>query len=365
MAQWFNPLESIMMSEYAFPELIHEIGRGKTGAKHLTWEQASFAARYLLEGKASPHQEGSFLLAMRTKGESPIELAAFTQAAREFMKPIVCARADAVLDIPSYAGKKQTLHGLIASSIIVASCGTPVLLHGDRHVPGRVGLAPVLSALGIPTDQSPEEAAQQLDRIHVAYVELERHHPRLFHFLELRKQLGVRSLFHEVTRLANPGQGRAQLIGISHPPYLEVDAEALRLLGTARALIFRGLEGDAECPLASEFKAIEVAHGEVKPLVIRPLELNLRLPDRAVVKGGEPGWEAREIQAMLTSPDDPRRDWLVLNAALGLYVASQAPSLAEAVKLATEALLSGRAAEQLARVCAAKKSNPPVIVHSP
>jgi len=341
------------MTEYTFPELIHEIGRGKTGAKHLTREQAYFAARYLLEGRATPHQEGAFLLAMRTKGESPTELAAFTQAARELMKPVTCERTGEVLDIPTYAGKKQTLHGLIASSVIVASCGVPVLLHGYSQFPGRVGVAPILTALGIPIDQSPEEAGRQLNRVNCAYVELHNFHPRLFYFLELRKQVGVRSLFHEVARMLNPANSGAQLIGISHPPYLEVDAEALRLVGAKRVLIFRGLEGDAEFPLASEAKMVELKDGTVTTLVIRPGDLDLRLPDRAMLKANDLTQEAHELQTILSDrADDSRRDWVALNAALGLYIAAKAASLAEAVGMAHDALDSGRAAEHLAQVCA-------------
>jgi len=69
-----------------------------------------------------------------------------------------------------------------------------------------------------------------LERKRFAYLDLALYHPPVSRFLEMRQELGVRNVFHPVARLLNPARATSQVIGLSHPPYFEKTAEALRML---------------------------------------------------------------------------------------------------------------------------------------
>ena len=201
--------------------LIAKVGKGEKGAKDLTHDEAKEAMRLLLEGVATPAQVGSFLVAMRIKSESVSELAAFTATAREYAPPLPVPPGLGVVDIPTYAGKQDSWHVLLPAAIVAAAVGVPILLHGYDDVPGRLATATVAARLGIPTDLDPKQAADYLVKNGLAYLDIGLYHPLVFRFLEMRKELGVRSFFQPVSRMLNPARARASIIGMSHPPYFE------------------------------------------------------------------------------------------------------------------------------------------------
>src|SRR5207244_2132896 len=80
-------------------------------------------------------------------------------------------------------------------------------------------------------------------------------------------------------RLMNPARASVSIIGISHPPYFEKIAEALRMMGSPRALILRGVEGEPELSISSVTKAIELRDDRITPLTIHPKDVGM-LPGR-------------------------------------------------------------------------------------
>lgn len=64
--------------------LLKEVGRGKRGARDLTYEEALQAAESILGLQATPAQIGAFFIAERIKMESVEELEAFVQVCREY-----------------------------------------------------------------------------------------------------------------------------------------------------------------------------------------------------------------------------------------------------------------------------------------
>ncbi len=330
---------------------IAKIGKGKKTGKDLTWGESKQAMRLLIEGEATPAQVGAFLLAMRIKMESVTELAAFTAAAREYVPPLPVPGTLAMVDLPVYAGKRDTFHAVIGSAIIAAAAGSAVLMHGSESDPERPGPVPVLAHLGIPTQLDATGAADRLVKTGFAYLDMALYYPPVARFLELRRELGLRTLFSPVTRMLNPARAQSQVIGVSHPPYLEKITEALKMLGTGRALIVQGVEGDPELSLAAGTKVLELRDGRVIPLMISPKDFGLSLgsaQDMAGFSRARVDQEAALLRRILSGEvRGAPRDWIVMNAAMLVYASGKASSSAEALPLALRALDSGAAAQKL------------------
>jgi anthranilate phosphoribosyltransferase len=329
-------------------ELIAKVGKGEKGAKDLTYDEAKEAIRLLLEGVATPAQVGSFLVVMRIKSESVSELAAFTAVTREYAPPLPVPPDLGLVDIPTYAGKQDSWHVLLPAAIVAAAAGVPILLHGYDDVPGRLATATVAARLGIPTDLDPKQTADYLEKHGLVYLDVGLYHPLVFRFLELRKELGVRSFFQPVSRMLNPGRAQASIIGMSHPPYFEKIAEALRMLGTPRALVVRGLEGEPELSASSVTKAIELRDDRITPFTLQPKDFGMmfeRIEDLASPGvAGEAGLIAKILGNEVKGY---QRDWVLMNAAMILYAGSKAPSLRAALPIAQETLASGAAKKKL------------------
>lgn len=334
--------------------LIAKIAKGKKTSKDLTWEEAKQAVRSLIEGEATPIQVGAFLAAMRIKTESVTELAAFTAAARQYVPPLPVPSGLPLVDLPTYAGKQETFHASVGASIVAAAAGVAVLMHGAEGTPERPGTAGLLSTMGIPVDLKPSKVMEGLITKGFAYLDMALYHPPIGRFLELRNELGVRTLFHPVARMLNPARAESQVIGITHPPYFEKTAEALRMLGCPRALILRGVEGDPELSITAMTTVLELRDDRITPLAIKPKDVGLPLGFPREMAGFPREQREREAELLRrifrNELRGGQRDWIVLNAAMLLYAAGKGPSIASCVPVAHQTIESGAAAKKLAEL---------------
>ena len=112
----------------------------------------------LVSGQCSEIEIAALLAALKTRGETPPEIAGAAQALRAsalpFPKPPY-----AVADTCGTGGDGAgTVNISTAAAFIAAECGVPVAKHGNRAISSRSGSADVLEALGVKLDPSPEVA---------------------------------------------------------------------------------------------------------------------------------------------------------------------------------------------------------------
>jgi anthranilate phosphoribosyltransferase len=332
-------------------EFIAKIAKGPKASKDLTWEEAKRAMKALIEGDATAAQTGAFLVAMRFKMESVTELASFTAAARSYVAPLSIPQNVGVVDVPSYAGKRDTFHALAGAAILAASAGGAVLMHGYDGIPGRAGNAAVLKAMGIAIDLDGRNVAHMVTKHGFGYLDIALYHPPLYRFLEMRQELGVRSVFHPIARLLNPARASSQVVGLTHPPHFEKTAEAIRMLGMPRALVVRGVEGDPELSIAMATKVLELRDERITPLMLAPKDAGLPMGTSREMAGYAP--EQREKEADLlkrilhNQVRGAQRDWVLINAGFLLYAAGKGVSLADCTMLARRALEQGDGANKV------------------
>ena len=354
----FDRLQAPLMHQ-----LITKIGKGQRGARDLSWDEAKQAARAMIEGDATPHQTGAFLMAMRIKLEGVTELASFTAAARSYVAPITTPAGLNVVDVPVYAEKHNTHHVCLPAAIVAASAGAAILFHGVDNPTVSSDLPRVLAQLGIPVALQGDELAGVLQREGFAYLDLALYHPPLAKLLALREQLGAQNLFHQVARLLNPMRAHSQVVGVAHPPYLEKIPEVVNMIGGRRLLAFQGVEGFPELTMTTPTAMRELRDNRVTRLSLKPEDVRLStgsFQHMAVASqpthGSEhaspqdiPAQEADMIKRVLqnqgsrptASPSvrpersmsevegrsgqvrDRFRDWVVYNAAMFLYAAGE------------------------------------------
>ncbi|MGB0910198.1 MAG: anthranilate phosphoribosyltransferase [Nitrospirales bacterium] len=332
-------------------QFIAKVGKGHKRTKDLTWDEAKEAMRAIIESRATPGQIGAFLMAMRIKTESISELAAFTATARQYVAPLKVQSPSEVVDVPIYGEKHETCHAILASAIIAAAAGAPILLHGASNVAAASTVADILTQLGIPTTQPVE----QLSQFNLGYLDIETYHPPLAHLLELRQEFGVQNLAHQVARMLNPARAYSQVIGIAHPPYLDKIIEALNMLSTPRAMVLQGMEGSPELSISTSSPVRELRNGHIARLMIRPQDIGLpfgsfQAMGHSVLPEGTsiPQRDATLILQLLQNKiSGDYRSWVLLNSALLLYAAGKASSLVQATPLVEDSLHSGLALKKL------------------
>ncbi len=335
--------------------LITKIGKGQRGVRDLTWDESKEAIQLMMEGQATPYQVGAFLMAMRIKLEAVPELAAFTATTRSYAAPLRLPGDINVVDVPAYGEKHNTIHACLAAAIIAAGAGAKICMHSIENATAASDVSRVLAQLGIPNALQGPDVVKALKDLGFAYLDLALYHPPLARFLDLREELGAQNLFHQVARLLNPARAQSQVIGVAHPPYLEKIPEAVSMLGGHRLLVFQGVEGCPELSIATPALMRELRNDRVVPVHLKPQDVRLPLgafQNMAVPQSSSttslPAQEAAIIAKVVHNHITGRlRDWVVYNAAMFLYAAGRAPSIAAGVPLALKTLESGRASQKL------------------
>ena len=219
---------------------LKEIGRGKDGARSLTREQAADLMGQLLDGRLSDLEVGAFCLAMRIKGETPMEMAGFLDAASNQLDRLDSPAQKPTLVIPSYNGSRKlpVLTPLLA--MLMARKGFAVLVHGSTTETTRVTSEHVFDAMGLPKAQYPT----RLSPGEVCFVRTDIFSPALQKLLDVRRVVGLRNPAHSMVKMLNPVRGPALLVcSHTHPEYAISMTETLTLI-QAHAMLLRGTEGE-------------------------------------------------------------------------------------------------------------------------
>ena len=328
------------------PDPFAAILRKAVEGRRLDAREAGAAFDAVMDGSVSPSRLAALLVALRMRGETVEEIAAFARAMRARALPVRSRHAD-LLDTCGTGGDGAgTFNVSTVAALVVAAAGVPVAKHGNRAVSGRCGSADLLEGLGVRADLAPEEAAACLDDLGFGFLFAPRLHPSMGHAAAVRRELGVRTVFNLLGPLANPAGARRQVLGVYDPAWVEPVARVLVELGASRALVVHG-SGTDEIALHGDTLAAEVRDGTVTVRTLRPEDAGLGRAPLEAIAGGEPPAQVDAARRVLQGERGPRRDVVVLNAGAALWVADRAADLREGTRLAAATLDRGSAAELL------------------
>lgn len=227
-----------------FTPIIKEVGRGIRGARGLDPATANAAFAALLQGEVSDIQLGAWWLAMRIKGETPEELAAFVDAMHSTLAfRVKSDQPVAVLACYNGARQLPNLTPLLAWAL--TQLGVRVLLHGVKQDAARVTTHDLFAALNFPITDGAESTERALIKRGMAFTPLDALHPKLATLIGNRWRIGVRSTPHTVTKLLLPIDGpSARVIALTHGDYIERMGAYIAAQPEAKAAVFRGCEGE-------------------------------------------------------------------------------------------------------------------------
>lgn len=252
-----------MIEEHKFAPFVRILGKGKTGTRSLTREEAAQAMGMILDGKVRAEQLGAFLMLLRVKEEAPEELAGFADAVRTRYAVGREIRAD--LDWSTYAGKKNRHPWYLLVALCLASHGYRVFMHGSKgHTPGRIYVEDMLSLFNLKPCESWADVDAELCRVSFAYMSVDSFCPPLGEIIQLRPILGLRSPVHTLCRMLNPLGAPASIDGVFHPAYGPMHQQTAQLLGEQRNLTMKGDGGEAEIRPDAECLLQWVENGELK-----------------------------------------------------------------------------------------------------
>ncbi|WP_027882706.1 anthranilate phosphoribosyltransferase [Meiothermus rufus] len=319
-------------------------------AEPLSQVEALALMRRIMAGDLTPVQTAGVLMALRTRGETPEEIAGFAAGMREAAVRLEVGRQP-LMDIVGTGGVAADAFNISTTTcFVVAAGGVAVAKHGNRAASSRSGSFDLLEALGVRIDLPVERVAECVETLGIGFLFARSHHPAMRYVAPVRSELGVRTVFNLLGPLTNPAFATLNLIGVSSPALVPVFAQVLRELGSQRALVAHGrLDGEAIDELVlGPNQVAELWEGQIRSYTLHPEAVGLAPAPYEALRGGTPKENAAVARAILRGQErGPRRDAVLLNAGAAFYLAGQVADIAAGVRRAAEVLDGGAAYELL------------------
>lgn len=315
----------------------------------LTRDEAHDAMHALLDPSVKAEQVGAFLATLRLRGETVDEVVGFVSALKEQVAP-TRAHHDAI-DVCGTGGDGLgTFNVSTTVAFVVAAAGQRLAKHGNRSVSSKCGSFDVLDALGVKFANDPKEVEAQLDQFGLGFYFAPAFHPALKTLREVRRNLGVYTVFNLLGPLLNPAQAKKQLIGVYRSSAVPLVAEVLHAMGVESAWVVRGDDGLDEISVGAPTSVARVSGRGVERATITPEDLGLNRASLDDLAGGDAADNARILVSILEGEGGARRDVVALNAGAALTIAGKATSLHEGMALARDTIDSGKARDLLKRM---------------
>lgn len=326
----------------------------------LSREEAAACLEEILSGGATSAQSAAFLALLSAKGETVEEISGALSVMRAHMTRLAADGLEP-LDVCGTGGDGAgTFNISTAAALVLAGGGVPVAKHGNRAASSVCGSADVLAELGVKLEVTPRVAERCLREAGVCFLFAPAYHPAMKAVAPVRKELGLRTVFNLLGPLANPAGVRRQIVGVFEPRAARLMAEALIQTGSERVATVYSEDGIDEVSTGAatvvqerrpDGKGGDPVRSEFR---IEPELFGFKRRPREELKGGDARTNARILRDVLEGRErGAPREAVVMNAALGFYVAGKCSTVQAGREPAEEALDSGkarRALEELVRL---------------
>ena len=309
------------------------------------------AMERMMAGAMPAEDVRAFLTGLASRGETAEELAAAVETLRAHAVPLPLASSLELCDTCGTGGDQRgTFNISTLSALAAAAAGVRIAKHGNRAASSRCGSADVLGALGLNLEAPPARVAQSIDELGFGFCFAPLFHPAMKAVADVRRALGIRTIFNLIGPLANPALLTFQLVGVPEHRLMRPIAEALQALGIRHGMVVYGLDGLDEVTTTGETEVLEVRGKTLEAFRIRPEAFGVSRVSLEDLRGGDVQENARIAREVLGGRPSPKRHIVALNAGCAIYVADQAASIPEGLAKADAALESGRALALLDRV---------------
>ncbi len=304
----------------------------------------------ILGGRARDDEIARLLLAVNRKGPSVTEVAGAAKVLRQHMTPIRTSRTMLIDTCGTGGDQLHTFNISTTAALVAAAAGVAVAKHGNRAASSRSGSADVLAALGVNVEADVACVERCLDELGICFCFAPLLHQAMKHVGEVRKKLGVPTIFNILGPLINPATAPRQLLGVGRPELRMLLAKALVLLGSKRSIVVHGSDGLDEVTLTGATDVTEVFEGKIFQCQWTPDDFKLGTIDLASIEVSSPESSAAMIRQVLAGHPGPAREIVLANAAAAIWMAEQNGSLAACAQRAAETIDSGAARALLNRL---------------
>ncbi|MEI6033225.1 MAG: anthranilate phosphoribosyltransferase [Verrucomicrobiae bacterium] len=332
-------------------------------------EEESYALfRQVLRNEQPDLQQGAFLAALVSKGETTGEIVGAWQAIRDFDTIEASAGIEGPIIENSGTGMDslKTFNVSSAAAIVASACGAKMVRHGARALTSFCGTVDILEALGLDVECDPRTVERSLREVGIGLFNgmSARVHPGGLG--RILSQIRFGSTLNIAASLANPIMPTHGLRGVYSESLVEPVGKIMAAIGYVRGMVVYGKAdgqpgGMDELSVCGDSVVFEFsATGGASSCRLRPEDAGLRtFPFAEIATTGNLQAECERFLGVLAAHGSPAcTAFTCLNAGATLYIGGLAKSITEGVLMAQDAIASGAAIEKLRRWVAVQNSDP-------
>lgn len=311
----------------------------------LTYDEAYTVMNEIMSGTTTPTQNAAFLAALSTKSTKAETIEEITGCAAAMRAN--ATKVETGLELFEIVGtggdNAHSFNISTTSAFVIAASGMKVAKHGNRAASSQCGTADCLEALGANIEQSPAKCIELLYEVGMCFFFAQKYHTSMKYVGSIRKELGFRTVFNILGPLTNPGMPSIQLLGVYDEYLVEPLAQVLINLGVKRGMVVYGQDKLDEISMSAPTTVCEIKNDSFKTYIIKPEDFGFERCSKDDLKGGTPKENAKITRDILNGKRGYKRDAVIMNAGVALYLGAKADSIKDGITLAAKIIDSGMA----------------------
>ncbi len=325
----------------------------------LSREESYGMFRQVLLNEQPDLQQGAFLAALASKGETHIEIAGAWQAIVELDTARVADDLDPPLVENSGTGMDQlkTFNVSTAASVVAAAGGARLARHGARALTSSCGTVDLLDRIGIEVDCEVETVVESIRQEGIGLFNgtSPKVHPRSLG--RILSQIRFGSTLNIAASLASPCRPTHALRGVYAGDMVPIVCKVMKEIGYRRAMVVHGFDSRGEKGM-DEISSIgeTLVHeffpdGAENTFRLAPEDVGIKRAGYADVAAlGDVNGEAVRFLKIISGTGHPACiDMTCLNAGAILHLVGKADNIRTGVEMGRDIIESGRALEKLSR----------------
>jgi anthranilate phosphoribosyltransferase len=325
------------------------IGRIVEGGD-LSFEESKAVMNEIMEGIATEVQIGSFITALRMKGETVDEIAGCVSVMREKATHVDVGNSLVVDTCGTGGDAKCTFNISTCAAFVVAGAGLKVAKHGNKASSSKCGSADVLKLLGVNVDANTKVVEECIQKANIGFLMAPLLHSSMKHAVGPRREIGIKTIFNVLGPLTNPARATRQVIGVYDAKLTDIVAKVLKKLNTEHAFVVYGYDGMDEITTTDKTKVCELKDGKIKSYFITHDSFGIPKAELNDFIVNSPEESSIAINAVLGGAVGPKRDIVLLNASAAIVAGGGADNLKDGVQIAAESIDSGKAKASLEKL---------------
>ncbi len=323
----------------------------------LSRDEAREAFQSVLKGGISEIQQGAFLAALASKGETEYEVAGAWDAIYKLDTVKVSLKHTEPVVENSGTGMDtfKTFNISTAASLLAVGGGIRMARHGARAITSQCGTVDMAEALGVDVECPVGIVAESIQKAGIGLFNgmSSAIHPGALG--RILSQVFFGSTLNIAASLANPALPRRAIRGVYNKEMILPVIKVMKAIGYERAVVLYGAidktdKGMDEASVCGSTYCAELKEdGDIEEYQVRPEDFGFPLhsPDQLMPSTSLEQEAHRFVRLLHGNENRTRIDAVILNSAFVFYVAGKAQNINEGIKLAVEILNNGSAFKAL------------------